>query len=42
MNTGVTAVRLGLPGMNGFDLLRQLKELPETASIPVIVLTPVK
>ena len=30
---------LGLPGMNGLDLLRQLKEMPETASIPVIVLT---
>ena len=30
---------LGLPGMNGFDLLRQLKELPETQAIPVIVLT---
>src|SRR5579864_4081499 len=30
---------LGLPGMNGFELLRQLKESPETESIPVIVLT---
>ncbi|MGA2864866.1 MAG: response regulator [Verrucomicrobiota bacterium] len=30
---------LGLPGMNGFDLLRQLKASPETAAIPVIVLT---
>ena len=30
---------LGLPGMNGFELLRQLKEAPETQSIPVIVLT---
>src|ERR1043165_3942120 len=30
---------LGLPGMNGFELLRQLKESPETDSIPVIVLT---
>jgi len=30
---------LGLPGMNGFDLLRGLKESPETESIPVIVLT---
>ena len=30
---------LGLPDMNGFDLLRQLKEAPETQAIPVIVLT---
>jgi len=30
---------LGLPGMNGFELLTQLKELPETQAIPVIVLT---
>src|ERR1043165_26819 len=30
---------LGLPGMNGFELLRQLKETPETQAIPVIVLT---
>src|SRR5215469_1829799 len=30
---------LGLPGINGFDLLRQLKESPETEAIPVIVLT---
>src|SRR5438552_9389354 len=30
---------LGLPGLNGFDLLRQFKELPETQGIPVIVLT---
>src|SRR6267378_1814873 len=30
---------LGLPGMDGFDLLRQLKTAPETESIPVIVLT---
>ena len=30
---------LGLPGINGFELLRQLKESPETQSIPVIVLT---
>ena len=30
---------LGLPGVNGFELLRQLKESPETQTIPVIVLT---
>jgi CheY-like chemotaxis protein len=30
---------LGLPGINGFELLRQLKEFPETQTIPVIVLT---
>jgi len=30
---------LGLPGMDGFEVLRKLKETPETESIPVIVLT---
>jgi CheY-like chemotaxis protein len=30
---------LGLPGVNGFELLRELKESPETEAIPVIVLT---
>ena len=30
---------LGLPGMNGFELLRQLKESPDTEAIPVVVLT---
>ena len=30
---------LGLPGTNGFELLRHLKEAPETQAIPVIVLT---
>src|SRR5262245_6248503 len=30
---------LGLPGVNGLDLLRQLKSQPDTAPIPVIVLT---
>jgi len=30
---------LGLPDVNGFDLLRQLKEFPGTQGIPVIVLT---
>ena len=30
---------LGLPGMNGFELLRQLKSAPDTETIPVLVLT---
>src|SRR5882672_7527315 len=30
---------LGLPGMDGFEVLRQLKASPEFQSIPVIVLT---
>jgi DNA-binding response OmpR family regulator len=30
---------LGLPEINGFELLRQLKESPETQTIPVIVRT---
>jgi CheY-like chemotaxis protein len=30
---------LGLPGENGFEMLRQLKSSPETESIPVVVLT---
>ena len=30
---------LGLPDINGFELLQQLQEAPETQSIPVIVLT---
>src|SRR5258708_1578913 len=30
---------LGLPGMNGFEILRQLKEKPLERPIPVIVLT---
>jgi CheY-like chemotaxis protein len=30
---------LGLPEVDGFELLRQLKQLPETMPIPVIVLT---
>src|ERR1044071_6236944 len=30
---------LGLPGVNGFEFLRQVKESPETQAIPVIVLT---
>src|ERR1051325_10807674 len=30
---------LGLPDMNGFELLQKLKHLPETRSIPIILLT---
>jgi CheY-like chemotaxis protein/HPt (histidine-containing phosphotransfer) domain-containing protein len=30
---------LGLPDVNGFEVLRQLKEAPETQAIPVLVLT---
>jgi len=30
---------LGLPGVNGFELLHQLRENPQTQTIPVIVLT---
>jgi CheY-like chemotaxis protein/HPt (histidine-containing phosphotransfer) domain-containing protein len=30
---------IGLPEMNGFELLKRLKESPESQSIPVIVLT---
>src|ERR1041385_3290789 len=30
---------LGLPDTNGFELLQKFKELPETQSVPVIVLT---
>src|SRR5881396_500129 len=30
---------VGLPGTNGFDLLQQFKDSPETQAIPVIVLT---
>jgi CheY-like chemotaxis protein/nitrogen-specific signal transduction histidine kinase/HPt (histidine-containing phosphotransfer) domain-containing protein len=30
---------LGLPRVDGFELLRQLKESPETEAVPVIVLT---
>ena len=30
---------LGLPGVTGFDVLRRLKDAPETQSIPVIILS---
>src|ERR1039457_5422288 len=35
----VILLDLGLPEINGMELLRQLKESPETQTIPVIVLT---
>jgi DNA-binding response OmpR family regulator len=35
----VVLLDLGLPGVNGFDFLRQLKESPETQATPIIVLT---
>src|SRR6516164_8739495 len=38
-NFDLILLDLGLPGMNGFELLRQLKESPDTESIPVIVVT---
>lgn len=30
---------MGLPGINGWDATRQIKENPETRSIPVVALT---
>jgi DNA-binding response OmpR family regulator len=30
---------LRLPGMDGFEVLRKLREAPETAEVPVIILT---
>jgi two-component system phosphate regulon response regulator PhoB len=35
----VVILDLMLPEMNGFDVCRELKSVPETASIPVIMLT---
>lgn len=35
----VIVLDLGLPDLDGYTFLKQLKELPETADIPVIVLT---
>ncbi len=37
--TDLVLLDLCLPDMNGFELLRQLKQAPETQAIPVIVLT---
>src|SRR6267378_156765 len=37
--TDLILLDLGLPGADGFELLRQLKSFPETQNIPVIVLT---
>lgn len=39
MPVDLVLLDLGLPGINGFELLRQLKEAPDTQNIPVIVLT---
>ncbi len=39
MRPDLVLLDLGLPGVNGFDLLRQFKEFPETHAVPVIVLT---
>ena len=38
-NFDLILLDLGLPDGNGFDVLRALKESPETDSVPVIVLT---
>ncbi len=35
----IVLLDLGLPDISGFEVLRQLKEAPETQSIPVIVVT---
>jgi DNA-binding response OmpR family regulator len=35
----VIVLDLGLPDLDGYTLMKQLKESPETADIPVIVLT---
>jgi CheY-like chemotaxis protein/HPt (histidine-containing phosphotransfer) domain-containing protein len=38
-NFDLMLLDLGLPDMNGFEILRQLKENPPSRSLPVIVLT---
>lgn len=35
----VVLLDLNLPGIDGFDMLRRLKANPDTAAIPVVVLT---
>lgn len=35
----VILLDLALPGMHGFDVLRELRSAPATASIPVIIVT---
>ena len=35
----VVLLDIALPGRNGWDILTDLRELPETAEIPVIVVT---
>ncbi len=36
---GVILVDINMPGMDGFEVMAQLKELPRTASVPVIAVT---
>lgn len=36
---GVILVDINMPGMDGFEVVAQLKELPRTASVPVIAVT---
>ena len=38
-NIDVVLLDLGLPGMNGLEVCRRLRGEPETASLPVIMLT---
>jgi two-component system, chemotaxis family, CheB/CheR fusion protein len=35
----IALVDLGLPGMNGYDLVRRLRELPAMKSVPVVAIT---
>jgi CheY-like chemotaxis protein len=36
---GLTVLDLDMPGLNGLEVLRQLRATPETAGVPVVVLT---